>query len=136
MSLVLLDDKAQLDPSFKETLNKTLLIEKRSFLKAAAPVVKEEESKDSYQILSSSIVDLSVRSFGKWHTASFILRHPKKDEPLLKIEEAPLYTMQAGINSYSNATRSYNSLYLKDNVVYSGYADSSTYRMTFTWREQ
>lgn len=136
MSLILLDEKSELDKDFRDTLNKTLIVEQRNFQKAAKPVVKDEESKDSFTILSSSVLDLSVRSFGKWHTATFLLRKARKDEPLIKIEEAPLYTIQAGLNSYSEATRTYNSLYMKDNIVYSGTNEDITYRVTFTWREQ
>lgn len=130
--IVFLDKSSTLKPDFIKVLNKTLMTEWRIFQRAVQPVVEAVKSEDKAKILSSSVYEYEERSYGHWHSATFLL-NPKANEPLIEVGSILFYSF-ASVNSYTNVTSIYNDISYRDGVFYSNKKDDQTYRMSMYWR--
>lgn len=130
--IVFLDKSSTLKKDFIKTLNKTLMTEWRIFQRAVQPVVEEVKSEEKARLLSSTVREYEERSYGNWHSATFLLK-PKRNEPLLEVGDILFYSF-ASVNSYTNVTSIYNDISYRDSKIWSGKSDSQTYRVSLYWR--
>lgn len=133
--IVLLDEKSGIDKDFREDLNKTLMVEYRSFLKSAQPVIRETKSKVQVKVLSETVSMLEHRCSGYWHSATFMLRHPKAHESILDIGQVKFISF-ASLNSYTDVTGIYSSFRYENGKVYTDKSvKDDTFRVSMYWRE-
>lgn len=132
--IVFLDKSSKLKTDLIKTLNKTLMTEWRIFQRAVSPVVQEVKSKDKCKVLSSTVREYEERSYGDWHSATFMLEAPKKNEPLIEVGDILFYS-QANVNSYTNVTSIYNGISYHDEKIWSEDKDDQTYRVSIYWRD-